>query len=364
MKPERRRVDPPATLPGMPVRLPPRAALLGGLLLLPALGGAHAASVNFGVAYVRPADPWTWPAWARVGVDDVALGGGTLSASLSTRALSVGYRRSLSLPPLAAVTASTDLTVTRQGYRVGSRASGSAGPVAVTAGGALFTVPATASDPLAAYAEAPTDLRERGWNADLAVRYRVNRDLVAVLGGEFSPQAYGTLGVEGRRTLTRLLPVDPADLPQDSADGSDPAPIPDPETEVTGTVTWRAGVRGGPGLLALTGGAGYVTPAGLTLNLDALLGVQDWRDRASRARTWGLTGSVGAPDLLGEGSTVRVYAAYEPWRLAASPLRAGVNAAVPAAGGTLNVDVAGGRGQDGTLGFGVKLGYGFDLARP
>ncbi|GGR80332.1 hypothetical protein [Deinococcus sedimenti] len=352
----------------MPLRLTLRAALLGTLLAAPALSAAQATSVNFGVAYVRPADPWTWPAWAQLGVDDVSLGGGTLSASVSTRTLSVGYRQGLSLPPLATVTARTDLTVTvNREFRVSSRASGSAGPVAVTAGGAYFTLPATGSDPLAAYAEAPADLRLRGWTADLSVRYRVNRDLVAVLGGEFGPQQHAALGVEGRRALTRVLPPDPADVPGDSGDGSDPAPMPEPETEVTGTVTWRAGVRGGPDLLAVTGGVGYATPAGVTLNLDALAGVTDWRSRpntASAHMTWGLTGSVGAPDLLGEGSTLRAYAAYEPWRAVSSPLRAGVNATVPAGPGTLNLDLAGGRGLDGTMGFGVRMGYRLDLSRP
>lgn len=358
------RVDADCYAAPMSLRFSLRAVLLGGLLTAPALTTAHATSLNFGVAYVQPQSPWSWPVWARAGVDDVALGGGTLSGSVSTRALSVGYRRGLSLPPLAAVTASTDLTVTRQGYRLSSRASGSAGPVAVTAGGAAFTVPATVNDPLAAYAQAPVDLRLKGWNADLSVRYRVNRDLVAVVGGEAGPQAHATLGVEGRRPLTRIVPPDPADQPEASGDGSDPAPIPAPETEVTGTVNWRAGVRAGADLLAITGGVGYATPAGITLNLDALAGVQDWRRVQTRQRAWGLSGSVAAPDLLGEGSTLRAYAAYEPWRAAASPLRAGLNAAVPAGSGLLNVDVAGGRGLDGALGFGVKVGYQFDLGRP
>ncbi|WP_189067688.1 hypothetical protein [Deinococcus radiotolerans] len=349
----------------MLLRFSLRAVLLGGLLTAPALTAAHATSLNFGVAYVRPADPWSWPTWGRVGVDDVSVGGGTLSASVSTRALSVGYRQGLSLPPLATITARTDLTVTAQrGYRIGSQVSGSAGPVAVTASGTYFTVPATVNDPLATYAEAPVDLRLKGWNADLAVRYRVNRDLVAVVGSEFGPQNQGALGVEGRRSLTRVVPPDPADQPQDAGDGSDPAPVPDPETEVTGTVTWRAGVRGGADLLAVTGGVGYATPAGVTLNLDALAGVQDWRSAQNRARTWGLSGSVAAPDLLGEGSTLRAYAAYEPWRAAASPLRAGVTSELPAGPGTVSLDVAGGRGPDGALGFGVKLGYSFDLSRP
>lgn len=358
----------------MPLRVPPRvhlrvplcAALLGGLLL--AAAPAHAASVNFGVAYTAPTGPWTYPLWGQVGVDDLSVSGGTLSAAVSSRALSVGYRRGLSLPPLATVSARTDLTVTlNREYRLSSRASGSAGPVAVSGGGAVFTLPATGSDPLAAYAEAPTDLRVRGWNADLALRYRVNRDLVAVLGGEFGPQVHGTLGVEGRRALTRVVPPDPADVPEDAGDGSDPAPIPDPETEVTGTVTWRAGVRGGPDLLAVTGGVGYATPAGVTLNLDALAGVTGWRSRPSTLAaqtTWGVGGSVAAPDLLGEGSLLRAYATYEPWRVAASPLRAGVNASVPAGSGRVTVDVAGGRGGDGALGFGVKVGYSFDLGRP
>ncbi|NTX99712.1 hypothetical protein [Deinococcus sp. JMULE3] len=360
----------------MPPRFPLRAALLGGLLAAPALTQAHATSLNFGVSYTNPTGTWDFPVWGRLGVDDLSVGGGpltsgTLSAAVSTRALSVGYRQGLSLPPLATVAARTDLTVTwNRLYRLSTRVNASAGPVAVSGGGTTFTLPATGSDPLALYAEAPTDLRLSGWNADLNVRYRVNRDVVAVLGGEFGPQAHGTLGVEGRRALTRVVPPDPADVPEDAGDtgdGSDPAPVPDPETEVTGTVTWRAGARGGADLLAVTGGVGYATPAGVTLNLDGLLGVSDWRSRPNTLNghiTWGVGGSVAAPDLLGEGSTLRAYAAYEPWRAAASPLRVGVNASVPAGSGAVNVDVAGGRGRDGALGFGVKVGYSFDLARP
>ncbi|MCD0156807.1 hypothetical protein IHN57_06010, partial [Deinococcus sp. 6GRE01] len=86
---------------------------------------------------------------------------------------------------------------------------------------------------------------------------------------------------------------------------------------------------------------------GLSVGVDALAGLN----------TFGVTGSLSAPDLLGEGSSVRLYAAYEPWRTASSPLRTGVSASLPAGSGTLTLDASAGRTLQGQAGFGVRVGY-------
>ena len=142
--------------------------------------------------------------------------------------------------------------------------------------------------------------------------------------------------MEGRRDLTRTLP------PAEGDDAYTP-----PETETTGTLGWRVGARAGQNVLAATAGASYSTPAGLNLSLDGLIGPGDL----------GLSGSLGAADLLGRGSTLRLYAAYEPWRTASAPLRAGVEAGLPLGPGQLAVNLSGGRDRQGVSSFGARLGY-------
>ncbi|MDB5045819.1 MAG: hypothetical protein JWQ08_1869 [Deinococcus sp.] len=326
---------------------------LGAALLGTAAG---AVDVDFGVSYrtgtdVLGAGSLWQQTTARVGVSNVSvLGGtpvaGTLSAGVSNRAVDVGYALGLSLPPLGAVSSRTDLAVTWQGgLRLSSRATGTAGPVALNAGASFFTTSATAVDPLAAWTFAPTDLRNRGVAADLAARYRVNRTLVAVLGGEFGAQNQGFVGIESRRDLTRVLAP---------SEGDDPTL--EPATERTGTLTFRAGARAGRDILGVTGGLTYATEAGLSLGLDALAG-RGQTDSGSTGLTYGLTASVTAPDLLGEGSNLRLYSAYEPWRTASAPLRVGAEAILPLGPGELSLDVRGGRNPSGTAGFGARVGY-------
>ncbi|GAA0505153.1 hypothetical protein [Deinococcus depolymerans] len=337
---------------------------LGAALLVTS---APAATLDFGVAYRAP----DAGLWGRVGVSELDLLGGQVSAALGSRAAQVGYVRSLSLPPLGAATARTDLAVTWQGgVRVDSRASAGLGPVALNLAGAYFTAPVTDVDPLAPFAQAPADLRERGWNAVLGARYRVNRDLIAVLGGELGAQPQLSVGVEGRRVLTRPVPPaltepDAAGVPEAAADpattgpattgnpDTDPLAMDDtlPETEQTGTLTWRSGVLAGRDVLGLTGGLTYAAESGLSVGVDALAG----------PKTFGVTGSLSAPDLLGDGSSVRLYAAYEPWRTVSSPLRTGVSASLPAGSGTLTLEASAGRTLRGQAGFGVRVGYSLPL---
>ncbi|WP_143342105.1 hypothetical protein [Deinococcus indicus] len=350
------------------------SATLGAALLV---SSAQAATLDFGVSYRAP----DAGLWGRVGVSELDLLGGQVSAAVGSRAAQVGYARSLSLPPLGAATARTDLAVTWQGgVRLDSRASAGVGPVALNLAGAYFTAPVTDVDPLAAFAQAPADLRERGWNASLGARYRVDRDLIAVVGGELGAQPQLSVGVEGRRVLTRPVTAEPeaaepdavepdptaapetaapeAAPPDAAADPAGPATdTPDadplgmddtlPDTEPTGTLTWRAGALAGRDVLGLTGGLTYAAESGLSVGVDALAGLN----------TFGVTGSLSAPDLIGEGSSVRLYAAYEPWRTVSSPLRTGLSASLPAGSGTLTLDASAGRTRQGQAGFGVRVGY-------
>lgn len=305
-----------------------RRALAAGTLLG---GAAGAATLEFGVSYAAPGG-----LLPRVGVTDVDLGRVRLGAAASTRALEARLSGGLSLPPAGAVSLTGGAAVTyRGGVRLDSRASGTLGPVALNVGGSFFSAAATDVDPLAAWALTPTDLRARGWVADVTARYRVSRTLVAVAGGEFGVQPHALLGAEWRRDLTRTLPLE---------EGDDPGA--EPLTARTGSVTLRLGARAGADVLGVTGGVSYAAESGLSASLDALAGPGGW----------GAVGSLGVPGLLGEESSTRLYVAYEPWRRAAAPLRAGAEVAVPLGSGTLTTDLRGGSG-----GFGVRASYRFPL---
>lgn len=377
-----------------------RAALWLGLGLSTGLGAGEAATLEFGASYVSALPGG---AGVRFGVTDVAVAGGQLGAAVSDRALEVGFRRGLALPPLGAVTASTDVVVAWSGgVRAVSRATGALGPVALNVGASVFTVPAAHVDPLSVWSFAPTDVRAAGWNADVTVRYRVSRTLVAVGGAELGGQASGFVGLEGRRDLTRPVPASEVEgtgpevsefgnaapgnaAPGDAAagpagDSSADAPIVDPtgpdlagetaelpqlgpsepvppeletpesdfpELETTGTLGWRVGARAGQGVFGVTGGVTYAAASGLTLGADALLG----------PGALGLSASLTAPDVFGEGSALRVYGAFEPWRAVSLPLRVGVETSVPLGAGTLGVDLRGGQDARGAPGYGVRLSY-------
>ena len=298
---------------------------------------AHAASLDFSVAY---------PLTARAGVSDLRLLGGAVGAGLSNRGADLSYARGLALPPLGAASAELRAALAWSGgVRLGATATGTAGPVALNLGLAGWTTAATTLDPLAAWALTPTDLRDRGLSAELGARYRLSRALVATADGQLGAQPQLALGVENRRDLTRTLPP---------TEGDDPAAP--PETETTGTLTLRGGVRAGAEVLGLTAGVAYATPAGTVLALDAQAGP----GRGGRAGL-GLVASVTAPDLLGEGSRVQAYAAYEPWRIGAAPLRLGAQASLPLGPGTATLNLSGGRDPAGATGFGVRVGYAFPL---
>ena len=104
-------------------------------------------------------------------------------------------------------------------------------------------------------------------------------------------------------------------------------------------------------MLAVTAGISYATPGGLTLALDGLLGPDDL----------GLSAGLSAADALGEGSALRLYAAYEHWRTVSAPLRAGLEFSRPLGPGDLSVNLSGGRDRQGVGGFGARLGYRLSL---
>lgn len=298
---------------------------------------AGATDIDFGVSY-----PFT----ARLGVSDWRVLSGAVSAGVSTRGLDISYARGISVAPLGALNSTLKGQVAwNGGFRVSSATTGALGPVALNVSAAYFTTTASTFDPLAGWTLAPTDLRERGWNADLGVRYRVNRQTVAVLGSELGGpwNVYG--GAEFRRDLTRTLP---------RAEGDDPeSPL---ETETTGTLTYRLGARAGTDVLAATAGVTYATPDGLSFALDAQYGPE----RGGNSGL-GILGSISFPDALGENSSLRTYAAYEPWRWNTNPLRAGVELTRPVGPGTLKLDVRGGLTRSGETGFGVTVGYSYPL---
>lgn len=306
-------------------------------LMLCSAGSAGATNIDFGVTY-----PFT----ARIGVSDFSFLNGKLGAGVSTRSADVTYSRGLSIPPLGALNSTlTGQVAWNGGFRVSSATTGALGPVALNLSGAYFKTSATTFDPLAGWTLAPTDLRYNGWNADLNVRYRVNRQTVAFLGSELGGQwnVYG--GAEIRRDLTRTLPP---------AEGDDPeAP---PETETTGTLTYRVGARAGASVLAATAGLTYATPEGRSFALDAQYGPE-----RSGNSGLGIVASVSFAEALGENSNLRVYTAYEPWRWNTNPLRAGLEVTKPIGPGTLKLDVRGGLTRDTQPGFGVAVGYSYPL---
>ncbi|GGM05951.1 hypothetical protein GCM10010841_12850 [Deinococcus aerophilus] len=320
----------------------------GAALALALAGGAGAATVEFGVSYAAGI---AGGGGAQVGISGLEALGGRISAGLSTRAATVGYARGLALPPLGAATVNGTVALAwRGGVRADLRGTATVGPVALNLGLGAFTTSAASTDPLSVWALTPPDARDRGLSADLSARYRLSRSLILVAGGELSVQTQGFVGVEGRRDLTRPVPPQEgtgAAASDSTANDPAEAETTEPETEPVGTLNWRAGVRAGQGVLGVTAGVGYAAESGLNLGLDALVG----------PRTFGITGSVGAPDVLGAGSTLRLYAAYEPWRTSGAPLRTGVEATLPVGSGEFGLNLGGGRTGADTLGYAARVTY-------
>jgi hypothetical protein len=300
-------------LPVRSVRWLALAALPSALALSSGLAGAT--SLNFGVSYAPSVAELTQDGLLRVGVQEYPLAGFSLAAGLSTRAVDASVSRSLVLPGLGAARLRVEgAGVYAGGLRGGVNLSGTAGPIALTLSGSAWNIGLGRVDPLARWAEVAPDLRESGATFGVTARYRLNRDLVLA--------AVGTLG--GQSNLLAQ-----AELRR-------------------GELNYRLGLRAGQDVLGAAAGVTYSNPdTGLTASLDGLAG----------PNTLGVTGNLGVDGLLGEGSSLRVFAAYEPWRSTSERLRYGAQVGLTLGRGTLNLEGYGGTTDGMSQGFGFKAGY-------
>jgi hypothetical protein len=289
------------------------AALGSGLL---GSGLAGATNLEFGVSYAPSGGTVLQDGLLRFGVSDVQLAGFGLAAGVGSRGLDAAVTRSLVLPGLGAARLRADGAVLYSGsVRGGLNLSGTLGPVALTLAGSAWNAAPSRFDPLARWAETAPDLRGSGAAATIAARYRLNRNLVL--------NASGTLG--GQSSVLAQ-----AELRQ-------------------GDVSYRFGARAGQNVLGAAAGVTYTNPdSGLNLSLDGLAG----------PGTLGLTARVGADGLLGDGSSLNIYGAFEPWRTVSEPLRVGAQLGLPVGTGTLNLEGYGGTiDRAGGVGLGFKVGY-------
>lgn len=243
----------------------------------------------------------------RIGVTDLGFAGGSAGFAVSDRAVEASYGRTLDLS--VAGTARARLTAGYAfagGGRVALAGSGTLGPLALNLGAQLWSAPLAQFDPLVTSSFEGASTRAGGWAVDASARYRLQRDLVLLASGTLGEQPNVAAGVEWRR----------------------------------GELSLRGGGRFGEGVAGATVGA-TLRREEYTLALDALVG-----------HTLGFTGSLGLPDPLTVPSNLRVYAAYEPWRLYARTLRIGATLEASVGPGELSADLRGGSGS-----LGVRLGY-------
>ena len=285
---------------------------------------AGATSLDFGVSYVPAGGTLLQDGLLRIGVQDVQLGGFGLAAGLSSRALDASLTRSLVLPGLGVARLKADGAVlyagglSSVGLRGGLNLSGTAGPVALTLSGSAWNASLTGFDPLARWAEVAPDLRDSGAALGASARYRLNRDTVLNVAGTLGGQSSVLAQAEFRQ----------------------------------GDLSYRLGVRAGQNVLGVLAGATYTDP---DTGLNASLGVLAGPD------TLGLSGSLGLDGALGEGSSLRLFAAYEPWRTVSEALRYGAQAGLPLGAGTLSLEGYGGTRSGDTGGTGSTAGQGFGL---
>ncbi|MGY2892940.1 hypothetical protein [Deinococcus sp. UYEF24] len=297
---------------------PSRTLLTLACALAPLTSGlVGATSLDFGVSYASSGGTLAQDGLVRFGVQDVQLGSFSLAAGLGTRGLDAALSRSLVLPGLGVARARVSGAVLFSGgLRGGLSVSGTAGPVALTLTGNAWNAGLTGLDPLARWAEVAPDLRESGASLEAGARYRLNRDVVL--------NVVGTLGGQSNLLAQAELRAE--------------------------ALSYRFGLRAGQGVLGLSTGATYTDPdSGLNAALDALVGPD----------TLGLNGHLGLDGALGDGSSLRVFAAYEPWRTTSEVLRYGAQVGLPLGNGTLNLEGYGGsRGQSSQgQGFCLKVGY-------
>ena len=281
---------------------------------------AGAVSLDFGVSYAPAGGTLLQDGLLRLGVQDVQLAGFGLAAGLSSRAFHATLTRSLVLSGLGALRLRVDgAALYSGGLRGDLNLSGTAGPVALTLSGGAWNASLTRFDPLARWTETAPDLRDSGVALGASARYRLNRETVLNVAGTLGGQSSVLAQAEFRAEV----------------------------------LSYRLGARAGQNVLGAAVGATYADPdTGLSASLDALVG----------PGTLGLSGSLGLDGALGEGSTVRLYAAYEPWRTTSELLRYGAQASLLIGAGTLSLEGYGGTRSGGTgatagQGFGLKAGY-------
>ncbi|WP_424949632.1 hypothetical protein [Deinococcus sp.] len=297
-----------------------RTPLLLAAALTTSLAGA--ASLDFGASYAPAGGTLLQDGVFRVGVQDVQIAGFGLAAGLGTRGLDAALSRSLVLPGLGVVRVRADGAAQYTGgLRGGLSLSGTAGPIALTLTARAWNAGLTRFDPLARWAELAPDLRDNGAALGVAARYRLNREVVLNVAGDLGGQS-------------SLLAQ--AELRQEA-------------------LNYRLGLRAGQGVLGVAAGVTYTDPdSGLNAALDLLAGPD----------TLGLSGHLGLDGALGEGSSVRVFAAYEPWRSTSEVLRYGAQASLVVGTGTLNLEGYGGSRGAGQQGFGLKVRYLLPLEAP
>ncbi|TSA82994.1 hypothetical protein FNU79_12800 [Deinococcus detaillensis] len=304
-----------------------KLTLLGSTLLASALlGSAQAVTYDFGASLASSdlAVSGVRAFSVRAGVSDVLLGQNRFSLALSNRAAEVGVQRNQALFTIGTVRLAASGALVYAGpigTRLRAEASGSLGPVALSASGQLWNSPAAALDPLLVWSQMPVNLNASGLQANLEAKYRPSRDLILTFAGELGSQSLASLTGEWR------------------ADA----------------LSYRLGASAGKGVVAALAGVTY-RAENFTVAADALVG----RAAAGQATLGGAL-SLDAPAALplndAQAIGLSAYLKYEPWRTAALPLRYGVDVDVPlgaAVDGQLNLGLRGGSG-----GFGVRAGYTF-----
>lgn len=268
---------------------------------------------------------------AQIGLSELPLGPGQFSASFSNRAATVGYRQSLSLPPLGALDSQTELARPwRGGLRLSSSASGSLGPVALQVRGEAFSAPLSVIHPFDQWQETPRDLRPQGWNLNMDGRYRLDRRRIIGVGLETGEQTSVTAGLE-------LRPTPPQPSENDEETSSTPL-----------NLSYRAGLRAGQSVFGVTAGLTLSNEQGLEWRTDALAGTQ-----------FGITSRLTLPPV---GDTdFAFYLAYEPWRQTSAPLRYGAELSRPLGRGTVQIAARGGQLHGGPVGGGFEVRYSLPL---
>jgi len=244
----------------------------------------------------------------RVGVSELTAGTTTLGFGVSNRAVDASAATGIDLSVAGTVTLRTAAAVNfGGGWTVSGSVNGTVGPVALSVQSALWTAPLRSFDPLADVRQEATSTRSAGFQVDASGRYRLQRNLQLLADASVSAQSNVGLGAEWR----------------------------------DGPLSYRAGGRVGSNVLGVTGGL-TVRQDDLTLTVDALLGPS----------SVGVVGSVSLADPLPLPSSLRLYGAYEPWRVDASSVRYGVILTTELGPGTLTAEARGTTGR-----FGARVGF-------